>query len=139
MKWRWASTGGTSTPGTGAAFTCGALKLDCHVVAGYRSGAEGSLAVARGELDALYVQETSANSFVRIKQNWALATISRKRSRFFPDRPTIFKTAKMNAEQVWAMDFLANVERLGRILIAPPGLPSSRLAYLQEASEAGAP
>ena len=39
----------------------------------------------------------------------------------------------MNAEQVWAMDFLANVERLGRILIAPPGLPSSRLAYLQEA------
>jgi tripartite-type tricarboxylate transporter receptor subunit TctC len=133
MKWRWASTGGTSTPGTGAAFTCEALKLDCHVVAGYRGGAEGSLAVARGELDALYVQETSANSYVRAKQNSALATISRKRSRFFPDRPTIFETAKMNAEQVCAMDFLANVERLGRVLIAPPGLPSSRLAYLQEA------
>ena len=31
------------------------------------------------------------------------------------------------------MDFLANVEKLGRILIAPPGIPPARLAYLQEA------
>ena len=33
----------------------------------------------------------------------------------------------------WVMDFLANVEKLGRILIAPPGIPPARLAYLQEA------
>jgi hypothetical protein len=31
------------------------------------------------------------------------------------------------------MDFLANVEKLGRILIAPPGIPPARLAYLQDA------
>jgi tripartite-type tricarboxylate transporter receptor subunit TctC len=31
------------------------------------------------------------------------------------------------------MDFLANVEKLGRILIAPPGVPPARLAYLQAA------
>jgi hypothetical protein len=31
------------------------------------------------------------------------------------------------------MDFLANVEKLGRILIAPPGIPPARLAYLQAA------
>jgi hypothetical protein len=31
------------------------------------------------------------------------------------------------------MEFLANVEKLGRILIAPPGIPPARLAYLQEA------
>ncbi len=39
----------------------------------------------------------------------------------------------MDAEQTWVMDFLANVEKLGRILVAPPGIPPARLAYLQEA------
>jgi tripartite-type tricarboxylate transporter receptor subunit TctC len=39
----------------------------------------------------------------------------------------------MDADGTWVMDFLANVEKLGRILIAPPGIPPARLAYLQEA------
>jgi len=133
MKWRWASAGGTSGLGIGAAFTCEALKLDCHVVQGYKGSADAGLAVTRGEMDALYVPESSANSFVKAKQNWALATISRTKSRFFPDRPTIFEAARMDADGTWVMDFLANVEKLGRILIAPPGIAPARLAYLQEA------
>jgi len=133
MKWRWASSGATSGLGIGAAFTCEALKLDCHVVQGYKGSADAGLAVTRGEMDALYVPESSANNFVKAKQNWALATISRTKSRFFPDRPTIFEAAKMDSDQTWVMDFLANVEKLGRILIAPPGMPPARLAFLQEA------
>jgi tripartite-type tricarboxylate transporter receptor subunit TctC len=132
-KWRWASSGATSGLGIGAAFTCEALRLDCHVVQGYKGSADAGLAVTRGEMDALYVPESSANNFVRAKQNWALATISRTKSRFFQDRPTIFEATKMDAEQTWVMDFLANVEKLGRILIAPPGIPRARLAYLQKA------
>src|SRR6187551_1728665 len=133
MKWRWASSGGTSGLGIGAAFTCEALKLDCHVVQGYKGSADAGLAVTRGEMDALYVPESSANNFVKAKQNWALATVSRVKSRFFPDRPTIFEAVRMDADGTWVMDFLANVEKLGRILIAPPGLPPARLAYLQAA------
>jgi tripartite-type tricarboxylate transporter receptor subunit TctC len=34
---------------------------------------------------------------------------------------------------VWAMDFLANLEGLGRLLMAPPGIPAARLAFLREA------
>ena len=133
MKWRWASSGATSGLGIGAAFTCEALKLDCHVVQGYKGSADSGLAVTRGEMDAVYVPELSANHFVRTKQNWALATMSRTKSRFFQDRPTIFAAAKMDADQTWVMDFLANVEKLGRILVAPPGIPPARLAYLQDA------
>jgi tripartite-type tricarboxylate transporter receptor subunit TctC len=133
MKWRWASSGATSGLGIGAAFTCEALKLDCHVVQGYKGSADAGLAVTRGEMDALYVPESSANNFVKAKQNWALATISRTKSRFFPDRPTIFEAARMDSDQIWVMDFLTNVEKLGRILLAPPGIPPARLAYLQEA------
>jgi tripartite-type tricarboxylate transporter receptor subunit TctC len=132
-KWRWASSGGTSGLGIGAAFTCEALKLDCHVVQGYKGSADAGLAVTRGEMDALYVPESSANNFVKARQNWALATMSRTKSRFFPDRPTIFEAAKMDTDGLWVMDFLANVEKLGRVLLAPPGIPPARLAYLQAA------
>jgi tripartite-type tricarboxylate transporter receptor subunit TctC len=133
MKWRWASSGATSGLGIGAAFTCEALKLDCHVVQGYKGSADAGLAVTRGEMDALYVPESSANSFVSAGQNWALATMSREKSRFFHHRPTIFEAAKMDADSTWVMDFLANVEKLGRIMVAPPGIPPARLAYLQNA------
>lgn len=130
-KWRWASAGGTSGLGIGAAFTCEALKLDCHIVQGYKGSADAGLAVMRGEMDAVYVPESSANHFVKSKQNWALATISRTKSRFFEDRPTIFEAAKIDPDRVWAMDFLANLEGTGRLLMAPPGIPAARLAYLR--------
>ncbi len=133
MKWRWASSGGMSGLGIGAAFTCEALKLDCHVVQGYKGSADAGLSVTRGEMDALYVPESSANNFVKAKQNWALATVSRTKSRFFPDRPTIFEAVKIDPDRIWVMEFLANVEKLGRILIAPPGIPPARLAFLQDA------
>jgi tripartite-type tricarboxylate transporter receptor subunit TctC len=133
MKWRWASAGGTSGLGIGAAFTCEALKLDCHVVQGYKASSDAGLAVTRGEMDALYVPESSANNFVKAKQNWALATISRTKSRFFQDRPTIFEAAKIDADGIWVLDFFANIEKLGRLLMAPPGIPPARLAFLQEA------
>jgi tripartite-type tricarboxylate transporter receptor subunit TctC len=136
QKWRWASSGATSGLGIGAAFTCEALRLDCHVVQGYKGSADAGLAVTRGEMDMLYVPESSGNHFVKQKQNWALATLSRTKSQFFPDRPTIFEAAKMDADQTWVMDFLANVEKLGRIMVAPPGIPPKRLAYLQEAVKA---
>jgi tripartite-type tricarboxylate transporter receptor subunit TctC len=133
MKWRWASSGATSGLGIGAAFTCEALKLDCHVVQGYKGSADAGLAVTRGEMDALYVPESSANHFVKSKQNWALATISRTKSRFFQDRPTVFEAAKIDPARLWAMDFLANIEGTGRLLMAPPDVPPARLAYLRAA------
>ncbi len=132
-KWRWASAGGTSGLGIGAAFTCEALNLDCHIVQGYKSSSDAGLSVTRGEMDALYVPESSANHFVKSKQNWALATISRTKSQFFKDRPTVFEAAKIDPSRVWAMDFLANLEGTGRLLMAPPGIPAARLAYLQAA------
>jgi tripartite-type tricarboxylate transporter receptor subunit TctC len=130
-KWRWASAGGTSGLGIGAAFTCEALNLDCHVVQGYKGSADAGLAVTRGEMDALYVPESSANHFVKAKQNWALATISRTKSQFFKDRPTVFEATKIAPDRLWAMEFLANLEGTGRLLMAPPGIPPARLAYLQ--------
>ena len=39
----------------------------------------------------------------------------------------------MDADGIWAMDFLTNIEKLGRVFLAPPGIPPGRLAHLQDA------
>jgi tripartite-type tricarboxylate transporter receptor subunit TctC len=133
MKWRWAASGPADGLGNGAAFTCEALKLDCQIVPGYGGSNQSALAVTRGEMDAVYVPESSANNFVKAKQNEALATMSRKKSRWFLDKPTIYEAVELDTEAQWLFDFLSGVEDLGRILILPPGVPKARLAFLQEA------
>src|SRR5215217_5555104 len=67
------------------------------------------------------------------KQNRALATMSRKKSRWFLEHPTIFEAVELDADQQWLFDFFSGVENMGRIMILPPGMPKARLAYLQEA------
>jgi len=133
MKWRWPASGPADGLGNGAAFTCEALRLDCQIVPGYRGSAQAALAVTKGEMDAVYVPESSANNFVKARQNAALATMARKKSRWFLDKPTIFEAVALDADQQWLFDFYSGVENLGRILIVPPDMPRGRLAFLQEA------
>ena len=132
-KWRWAASGPVDSLSDGAAFTCAGLKLDCQIVLGYKGSNDAALAVSRGEMDALYVTDTSANTYVRSNGLIALATVGRNRSRFFPNLPTIFEAAKLDAGQEWIFQFRHLAQSLGRILLVPPGLSQSRSAYLEAA------
>jgi tripartite-type tricarboxylate transporter receptor subunit TctC len=129
----WAGSGPMDGLSDGAAFTCEALKLNCRIVMGYKGSNEAALGVTRGEMDAIYVSDTSANNYVKAGGAKAVATIARKKSRFFPNQPTIFEAVKLMPEQEWLFDFRANVEDLGRILVLPPGVPPARLAFFQAA------
>jgi tripartite-type tricarboxylate transporter receptor subunit TctC len=129
----WSGSGPMDGLSDGAAFTCEALGLNCRIVMGYPGSNEAALAVTKGEMDAIYVSDTSANNYVKSGQNKPIATMARKRSRFFPDQPTIFEAVNLTPDQQWLFDFRANVEDLGRILVVPPGLPPARLAFMQEA------
>jgi len=129
----WSATGPADGLADGAAFTCEALGMKCRVVMGYGGSNQAALAVTKGEMDSIYVSDTSANNYVKSGQNRAVAAVARKRSRFFPDTPTIFELAKLTPEQEWLFDFRANIEDLGRILVVPPGLSASRLTYMQAA------
>lgn len=133
LKIRWSASGPIDGLSDGAAITCHALKLDCQIVIGYKGSNEAALAVTRGEMDAIYVSDTSANNYVKSGQNKAVATMGRNKSRFFPELPTIFEQVKLTPEQVWWFDFRATVDDLGRILVTPPNLPPARLAFLQDA------
>ena len=129
----WSASGPIDGLSDGAAFTCEALALDCRVIMGYPGSNEAALAVSKGEMDAIYVSDTSANNYVKAGQERAVATMGRKKSRFFPATPTIFEALKLTPDQEWLFDFRTTVEDLGRILVVPPGVPPARLAYLQAA------
>jgi tripartite-type tricarboxylate transporter receptor subunit TctC len=132
-KWRWAASGPIDSLSDGAAFTCAGLRLDCQIVLGYKGSNDAALAVSRGEMDALYVTDTSANTYVRSNGLIALATVGRERSRFFPSLPTIFEAAKLDAGQEWIFNFRHVAQSLGRILVAPPGMSESRQAFMEAA------
>jgi tripartite-type tricarboxylate transporter receptor subunit TctC len=132
-KIMWSGSGPMDGLSDGAAFTCEALKLDCRVVIGYPGSNDAALAVMKGEMDAIYVSDTSANNYVKAGDVRAVATMAREKSRFFPNTPTIFEAMKLDAEQEWLFDFRATLENLGRIFVTGPGVPPARLAHLQAA------
>jgi len=132
-KWRWAASGSTSGLAIGAAFTCEALRMDCQIVAGYTGSNQAAFALTRGEMDAQFQAESSATHFVRSKEAAPIATMSRVRSRFFPDHPTIFEALKLDDDQAWYFDFYDKISNLGRIVIVPPNMPAARLSFMQAA------
>ena len=117
--------------GIGAALTCEALKLDCHVVQGYKSSAEAALSVTRGETDALYVPESSANHFVNARQNWALATIPHQIA-LLPEPAHHIRGGEdgCGRDLGWISSPIS--KSLAACSLAS-GIPPGRLAYLQEA------
>lgn len=129
----WPATGAIDALGDSAAFTCEALQLNCKIISGYPGSGEAALAVVKGEMDAIYIADFQANVFVRAGQFRPVATMSRTRSKVFPDAPTIFEATNLAPEQQWLFDFRAGVQELGRLLITPPGVPSARLDFLKEA------
>jgi tripartite-type tricarboxylate transporter receptor subunit TctC len=135
-KYMWSAGGPIDGLSDGAAFTCEALVLDCNVVLGYPGSNDSALAVGKGEMDMLYIVDTSAANYVATGQIRVLASMGRARSKLFPDVPTVFEAAKLSEEGAALLDFHSTAEKLGRILVAPPGTPPERLAALRAAVKA---
>jgi tripartite-type tricarboxylate transporter receptor subunit TctC len=133
---RWPATGPIDGLSDGAAMVCEAFRIDCHIVMGYKSSNESALAVKRGEMDAIYVSDTSANHYHSAGTVRAIATLSPERSQFFPDLPTVYESMKLTDEQKWWLDMRSSVDALGRLMMTSPGVPPERLAYLQTAMKA---
>ena len=132
-KIRWGGTGPSDGPADGAALTCEALKLSCQTILGYRSSSEISLAMERGEVDGLYVSDSSAANYAQAGQAVPVASMARIRSSLLPNVPTVYEQAKLTPDQEWWFDFRSDLNDLGRILVTAPGTPPERLAFFREA------
>lgn len=128
----WSATGPIDGLSDGAQITCAIAKLNCKIVMGYKGSNDAGLAVTRKEMDAVFVSDTSANNYVRSNDLHAVANMSRNRSRFFPNLPTIYEAVKMTPDDEWLMDFHGTVQDLGRIMILPPKMAPARLNYLRK-------
>lgn len=130
---RWSAVGLIDGLSDGASMVCEGFAMNCKVVMGYKSSSEAALAITRNEMDALYVSDTSANNYVKSGGNKAIATVSRRRSQFFPDMPTVFEGMSLTPEQSYWMELRSTVDALGRIVVTTPGIPADRLNYLRAA------
>jgi tripartite-type tricarboxylate transporter receptor subunit TctC len=133
VRLRWGGVGPTDGPADGARITCVALKIDCQIVLGYKGSADIALAIERGEMDAMYVSDSSAAQYVKTGQARAVASMGDKRSELLPDTPTIFEAVKLDDDARWWLEFRMSINDLGRILVTTPGVPADRLAFLREA------
>ena len=117
-----------------SAVLCHALKLACKIMIGYPSSKEFSLAAMRGEVDGTILVDDSAARYSEGNQLRPLAVISRERAPLMPDVPTIFDELKLDAEAIWWIDFREDLRKIGRLLVAPPGIDPERLTYLRDIS-----
>jgi tripartite-type tricarboxylate transporter receptor subunit TctC len=136
VKITWSGSGQIGGLSDGAAVTCHALKLDCKIVRGYQGSAQGALALARGETDAMYVSDGSANSYVKAGNAIPVVAVTTERSTYFPKLPTVFEALKLNDEQKWWFEFRSAIDDVQRILAMPPGVPQDKLAFMQTAIRA---
>ncbi len=131
----WGGAGKISGMSDGAAMTCHVLGLKCKLVTGYKGSRAAALAVAKGEMDAMYVSETSAFRYVQAGNARAIATMNRKRSILFPDLPTVFEQVPdLTQEQQWWIDYRATVESLGRIFMLAPSTPDNLVTIMRDAT-----
>jgi tripartite-type tricarboxylate transporter receptor subunit TctC len=133
----WSAGGPLDGLADGAAMACEALKMPCKVLLGYPGSNEATLAVTKGEADAIYQSDISAQNYTRSGQTRVMSILGRERSKLFPDVPTIFEQLPLDDDAKWWIDYRAKAETLGRILVAPPNLAPGRLATLRAAVKKG--
>lgn len=127
--------GPSSADTSGGRAVCMALRLKCKYVVGYRGSRAASLALSRGEIDAYYVSDSSAYRYIKAKAAKPVVVFSKTKSIFFPEVKGIFDVAKVDERGQWIIAFHNRLEKIGRILSAPPGVPADRVALLRQMSK----
>ena len=125
------ANGKTDAASDTSAIFCHALKLQCRITIGYKSSNDFAMAAIRGEVDGTILVEDSSARYAQGGQLRGVVVTARERSRLMPDVPTVYETVKLDAEATWWLDFREDVRKIGRVLIAPPGMAPDRLAFLR--------
>jgi tripartite-type tricarboxylate transporter receptor subunit TctC len=125
-------------PGTGSNVVMALNRLvgtRFKLVKGYKSGAESSLAMERGEVQGI----SSASLEVLESKGWVsgnnvkiLYVIGMTRSSKTPQVRTLGELASTDADRI-VLNSVANASDIGRSILAPPNVPAERVAALRKA------
>ncbi|MBX9761291.1 MAG: tripartite tricarboxylate transporter substrate binding protein [Beijerinckiaceae bacterium] len=129
------ANGKTDAASDTSAVFCHALKIQCKITIGYKSSNDFSMAAIRGEVDGTILVEDSSARYAQGGQLRGVVVTARERSRLMPEVPTVYEAAKLDEEALWWLDFREDVRKVGRLLIAPPGMAAERLAFLRKVAK----
>lgn len=135
VRLSWGASGPIDGLADGAVFICEAIKATCRIIIGYKGTNDAMLAVIRGEMDAIYLSDSTANTLTKSGAR-PILTIGRHRSDLFASTPTIFEAVDLEPEAAWLMDYRLAADELGRIVVGPPKMPPARLRFLRNALKA---
>ena len=110
------------------------------IISGYKDGTDVFLAMERGEVEGrcgglLTVIKATRPEWLKGNKIVAPIVISEKRSKDFPDTPTILEFVKDDATRK-QLDLVMLSQTLDRPTMMPPGVPEARLAEIRKAFEA---
>lgn len=106
------------------------LGLKSKIVTGYSGSGNMSLAVIRNEINSGLLSADSA--LPHLDSIKPLALFGAKRWSQLPDVPTLREAVTLPADKIWAVKLREQIGEAQRALVAPPGSPADRVAYLRD-------
>jgi len=115
-----------------AVITVEALELPAEVIHGYDSSGPVRQAIARGDVDTMWISWGSGRDFVESGEAQVVLQSGEERLPELPDVPTWFEVVETErGEEI--LTALEGLHAVGRVVAGPPGIPKDRLEYLREA------
>jgi len=112
------------------------LDLDGKVVTGFAKEADSGLAVVRGEIDGYVLNPVSGKSSLDEGFVTPLFVIGTSRDPLIPDVPAITELVDLEGSDIGLAELWETTLVGSHILVAPPGIPEDRLAFLRDISSA---
>lgn len=114
------------------------LNVDQKLVHGFNNSPDVRLAILRGDLDAWWGSYASARKGVASGDFRIILHAERTPPEGLKDIPNVFDVATErggDAEDLSILEAWKALSAVGRPVVAPPGIPDDRAAFLQEAFE----
>jgi tripartite-type tricarboxylate transporter receptor subunit TctC len=134
-EFRFSSTGPGGSTFNDAAFSLELFNMESgDIVSGFDGSEEAILAVTAGEVDAIISTADTIIPHVEAGDHRALAVLGTERIEELPDVPTLVELP-FEGEQMAIAETMAVIPEVGRIFIAPPGVPDDLLAQMRQVLE----
>ena len=128
------ATDPTSAAAVAAALMIEAFGLNAKIIAGYKGISEVWLALAAGrELEALIANPAGFDDYIKGNQVTVAGAWHHQRRPDFPEIPAALETPGLKPEGRRLLEFGNFLADIGRMVLAPPGVPEARRLFLEKA------
>ncbi len=104
-----------------------------EIITGYTGSAETELAATSGQTDGAAGTYGSRSGAITDGDHVAILAIAAERIPEIADVPTILELEGVSAEGRALLEAHLSFQAMGRMLLAPPGVPADRLGFVREA------